>query len=95
MTYHNIYNHKIEYAVFQDKFNTWIEEYQLGGSGYIFDRIEEVRVEVAKINSLRGGTFIETPFKSNMLVNVKNFCNMCFYYVMSAFFFPAKKMQIV
>ena len=51
-----------------------VETYTHEGSGWIVNDIKAVRVNFAKMKSMRGGTFIPTPdaFKNNMfLLNIK------------------------
>jgi hypothetical protein len=89
--YHDINSHEINYQVMADEMDKWIEELQMKDSLSIFDYIDKVVIEVAKVEAMRGGSYIPIPFKTHSVINIKNYDSLCFLWVIIAYFFPAER----
>ena len=74
-----IYNHTQ-----QDTHNTLkqkLDDEQLEGSGFVFQEIEEVIIEIYKVNDIQASSYIELPPKyknSQSIINIKNNDQYCF-----------------
>ena len=68
-----------------DTHNTLIQKLddeQLEGSGFVFQEIEEVILEIYKVNDIQASSYIELPgkYKDNKsIINIKNNDQYCFY----------------
>ena len=75
----------------QDLHNTLIEkldEIQLEGSGFQFQEIEEVILEIYKVRDIQASSYIELPGKykdSKSIINIKNNDQYCFLWCILAF----------
>ena len=86
-----IYNHTQ-----QDSHNTLIQKLddeQLEGSGFVFQEIEEVILEIYKVNDIQASSYIELPPKyknSQSIINIKNNDQFCFLRCILAYLFPVE-----
>ena len=86
-----IYNHTQ-----QDTHNTLmqkLDDEQLEGSGFVFQEIEEVILEIYKVNDIQASSFIELPPKyknSQSIINIKNNDQFCFLWYILAYLFPVE-----
>ena len=86
-----IYNHTQ-----QDTHNTLMQkrdEEQLEGSGFVFQEIEEVILEIYKVNDIQASSYIELPPKyknSQSIINIKNNDQFCFLWCILAYLFPVE-----
>ena len=86
-----IYNHTQ-----QDTRNTLIQKLddeQLEGSGFVFQEIEEVILEIYKNNDIQASSYIELPPKyknSQSIINIKNNDQFCFLWCILAYLFPVE-----
>ena len=84
-----IYNHTQ-----QDTHNTLmqkLDDEQLEGSGFVFQEIEEVILEIYKIKDIQASSYIELPPKyknSQSIINIKNNDQFCFLWCILAYLFP-------
>ena len=63
------------------------------GSGFTVENIENLYLDVAKYEPIRGGTFVELPpwiQKKKAIVNVKNKDNECFRWAVRSALYPAE-----
>ena len=85
-----IYNHTQ-----QDTHNTIqkLDDEQLEGSGFVFQEIEEVILEIYKINDIQASSYIELPPKyknSQSIINIKNNDQYCFLWCILAYLNPVE-----
>ena len=86
-----IYNHTQ-----QDTHNTLmqkLDDEQLEGSGFQFQEIEEVILEIYKVNDIQASSYIELPpkYKKNQsIINIKNNDQFCFLWCILAYLFPVE-----
>ena len=86
-----IYNHTQ-----QDTHNTLIQKLddeQLEGSGFVIQEIEEVILEIYKVNDIQASSFIELPPKyknSQSIINIKNNDQYCFLWCILAYLYPVE-----
>ena len=86
-----IYNHTQ-----QDTHNTLIQKLddeQLEGSGFVFQEIEEVILEIYKVNDIQASSYIELPPKyknSQSIINIKNNDQYCFLWCILAYLYPVE-----
>ena len=86
-----IYNHTQ-----QDTHNTLMQKLgdeQLEGSGFVFQEIEEVILEVYKIIDIQASSYIELPPKyknSQSIINIKNNDQYCFLWCILAYLYPVE-----
>ena len=79
-----IYNH-LQSGTQQDTHNTLmqkLDDEQLEGSGFQFQEIEEVIIEIYKVNDIQASSWVELPekYKKNKsIVNIKNEDQFFFY----------------
>ena len=79
-----IYNH-LQSGTQQDTHNTLmqkLDDEQLEGSGFQFQEIEEVILEIYKVKDIQASSYIELPPKyknSQSIINIKNNDQYCFY----------------
>ena len=86
-----IYNHTQ-----QDTHNTLmqkLDDEQLEGSGFVFQEIEEVILEIYKVNDIQASSYIELPPKyknSQSIIKIKNNDQLCFLWCILAYLFPVE-----
>ena len=86
-----IYNHTQ-----QDTHNTLmqkLDDEQLEGSGFVFQEIEEVILEINKGNDIQASSYIELPgkYKDNKsIINIKNNDQYCFLWCILAQLYPVE-----
>ena len=90
-----IYNH-LQSGTQQDTQNTLmqkLDDEQLEGSGFQFQEIEEVILEIYKVNDIQASSYIELPpkYKKNQsIINLKNNDQFCFLWCILAYLFPVE-----
>ena len=90
-----IYNH-LQSGTQQDTHNTLmqkLDDEQFEGSGFQFQEIEEVILEIYKVNDIQASSYIELPekYKNNKsIINVKNDDQFCFLWCILAHLFPVE-----
>ena len=90
-----IYNH-LQSGTQQDTHNTLmqkLDDEQLEGSGFQFQEIEEVILEIYKVNDIQASSYIELPDKyknKKSIINIKNDDQFCFLWCILAHFFPVE-----
>ena len=90
-----IYNH-LQSGTQQDTHNTLmqkLDDEQLEGSGFHFQEIEEVILEIYKVNDIQASSYIELPekYKNNKsIINIKNDDQFCFLWCILAHLFPVE-----
>ena len=57
-------------------------------SGWIFDKINSMKIRVYKTGELNGSSFVKTPLRSNALMNFKNNDEFCFIWSILASLHP-------
>ena len=88
--YFGIESFETKYEDFIENVIHFIQEREEGESELIYDDINYIEIGIAKIELLRGGSYIELPFKCNTVLNIKNEnTNDCFKLSLIANFFPA------
>ena len=86
-----IYNHTQ-----QDSHNTLmqkLDDEQLEGSGFQFQEVEEVILEIYKVNDIQASSYIELPPKyknSQSIINIKNNDQFSFLWCILAYLFPVE-----
>ena len=89
-----IYNH-LQSGTQQDTHNTLmqkLDDEQLEGSGFQFQEIEEVILEIYKVNDIQASSYIELPekYKNKSIINTKNDDQFCFLWCILAHLFPVE-----
>ena len=90
-----IYNH-LKSGTQQDTHNKLmqkIDDEQLEGSGFQFQEIEEVILEIYKVRDIQASSYIELPpkYKKNQsIINIKNNDQFCFLWCILAYLFPVE-----
>ena len=90
-----IYNH-MQSGTQQDTHNTLmqkLDDEQLEGSGFQFQAIEEVILEIYKVNDIQASSYIELPPKyknSQSIINIKNNDQYCFLWCILAYLYPVE-----
>ena len=80
----------------QDTHNTLmqkLDDEQLEGSGFVFQEIEEVILEIYKVNDIQASSYIELPgkYKDNKsIINIKNNDQYCFLWCILAQLYPVE-----
>ena len=80
----------------QDTHNTLLQKLddeQLEGSGFVFQEIEEVILEIYKVNDIQASSYIELPgkYKDNKsIINIKNNDQNCFLWCILAQLYPVE-----
>ena len=92
-----IYNHmQSTFGTQQDTHNTLmqkLDDEQLEGSGFQFQAIEEVILEIYKVNDIQASSYIELPPKyknSQSIINIKNNDQYCFLWCILAQLYPVE-----
>ena len=91
----SIYNH-LQSGTQQDTHNTLmqkLDDEQLEGSGFVFQEIEEVILEIYKVNDIQASSYIELPPKyknSQSKINIKNNDQYCFLWCILASLYPVE-----
>ena len=70
-----------------------LDDEQLEGSGFVFQEIKEVLLEIYKINDIQASSWVELPekYKNNKsIINIKNDDQFCFLWCILAHFFPVE-----
>ena len=70
-----------------------LDDEQLEGSGFVFQEIEEVILEIYKVNDIQASSYIELPgkYKDNKsIINIKNNDQYCFLWCILAYLFPVE-----
>ena len=76
-----IYNNSMQQEI-HNKLMQKIDDEQLEGSGFQFQEIEEVIIEIYKVRDIQASSYIELPGKykdSKSIINIKNNDQYCFY----------------
>ena len=85
-----------QHSVQQDIHNTLmqkLDDEQLEGSGFVFQEIEEVILEIYKVNDIQASSYIELPgkYKDNKsIINIKNKDQYCFLWCILAQLYPVE-----
>ena len=85
-----------QHSVQQDIHNTLmqkLDDEQLEGSGFVFQAIEEVILEIYKVNDIQASSYIELPgkYKDNKsIINIKNNHQYCFLWCILAQLYPVE-----
>ena len=80
----------------QDTHNTLmqkLDDEQLEGSGFVFQEIEEVILEIYKVNDIQASSYIELPgkYKDNKsIININNNDQYCFLWCILAQLYPVE-----
>ena len=80
----------------QDVHNTLmqkIDDEQLEGSGFVFQEIEEVILEIYKVIDIQASSYIELPpkYKKNQsIINITNKDQFCFLWSVLAYLYPGE-----
>ena len=70
-----------------------LDDEQLEGSGFVFQEIEEVILEIYKVNDIQASSYIELPPKyknRQSIINIKNNDQFCFLWCILAYLFPVE-----
>ena len=70
-----------------------LDDEQLEGSGFVFQEIEKVILEIYKVNDIQASSYIELPgkYKDNKLItNIKNNDQYCFLWCILAQLYPVE-----
>ena len=70
-----------------------IDDEQLEGSGFRFEEIEEVILEIYKVNDIKASSWVELPpkYKNNKSnKNIKNIDQYCFLWCILAYLYPVE-----
>ena len=70
-----------------------LDDEQLEGSGFQFQEIEDVILEIYKVNDIQASSYIELPpkYKKNQsIINIKNNDQFCFLWCILAYLFPVE-----
>ena len=70
-----------------------VDDEQLEGSGFVFQEIEEVILEIYKVKDIQASSYIELPPKyknSQSIMNIKNDDQFCFLWCILAYLFPCE-----
>ena len=70
-----------------------LDDEQLEGSGFQFQEIEEVILEIYRVNDIQASSYIELPPKyknSQSIINIKNNDQFCFLWCILAYLFPVE-----
>ena len=70
-----------------------LDDEQLEGSGFVFQEIEEVILEIYKVIDIQASSYIELPPKyknSQSMINIKNNDQLCFLWCILAYLFPVE-----
>ena len=59
-------------------------------SGWIFDKINEMKIRFYKTDELNGSSYVKIPLRSNALVNIKNNDKYCFIWSILASLHPCE-----
>ena len=90
-----LYNH-LQSGTQQDTHNTLmqkLDDEQLRGSGFQFQDIDEVILEIYKVKDIQASSYIELPekYKNNKsIINIKNDDQFCFLWCILAHLFPVE-----
>ena len=85
-----------QHSVQQDIHNTLmqkLDDEQLEGSGFVFQEIEEVILEIYAVNDIQASSYIELPgkYKDNKsIINIKNKDQYCFLWCILAQLYPVE-----
>ena len=70
-----------------------LDDEQLEGSGFQFQEIEEVILEIYKVRDIQASSYIELPGKnkdSKSIINIKNNDQYCFLWCILAYLYPVE-----
>ena len=70
-----------------------LDDEQLEGSGFQFQEIEEVILEIYKVRDIQASSYIELPpkYKKNQsIINIKKYDQFCFLWCILAYLFPVE-----
>ena len=74
-------------------FNSQIDEFLRDGSGWLFDFISSLGINIVTFNPLAGSSYIETPeflFRKKAIINIKNEDKKCFLWSVLAHIHPQR-----
>ena len=87
-----IYNNSTQQEI-HNKLMQKLDDEQLEGSGFVFQEIEEVILEIYKVNDIQASSYIELPgkYKDNKsIINIKNNDQYCFLWCILAQLYPVE-----
>ena len=70
-----------------------LDDEQLEGSGFVFQEIKVVILEIHKVNDIQASSWVELPPKyrnSQSILNIKNDDHFCFLWCILAYLFPVE-----
>ena len=70
-----------------------LDDEQLEGSGFVFQEIDEVILEIYKVNDIQASSWVELPGKykgSKSIINIKNNDQYCFLWCILAQLYPVE-----
>ena len=85
-----LYNNSTQKEI-HNKLMQKIDDEQLKGSGFQFQEIEEVILEIYKVRDIQASSYIEFPGKykdSKSIINIKNIDQYCFLWCILAYLYP-------
>ena len=87
-----LYNKSTQQEI-HDKLMQKIDDEQLEGSGFQFQEIEEVILEVYNVRDIQASSYIELPGKykdSKSIINIENNDQYCFLWCILAYLYPVE-----
>ena len=87
-----LYNNSTQQEI-HNKLMQKLDDEQLEGSGFQFQEIEEVILEIYKVNDIQASSYIELPgkYKDNKsIINIKNNDQYCFLWCILAQLYPVE-----
>ena len=87
-----LYNNSTQQEI-HNKLMQKLDDEQLEGSGFQFQEIEEVILEIHKVRDIQASSYIELPGKykdSKSIINIKNNDQNCFLWCILAYLYPVE-----
>ena len=67
-----------------------IQSQETKESGWIFDKINSMKIRFYKTDELNGSSYVKIPLRSNVLINIKNNDKYCFIWSILASLYPCE-----
>ena len=85
---HSLTENDIDKIDINSQLEHQIQNQETEESGWIFDKINSMRIRFYKTGELNGSSYVKIPLRANALINFKNDDKYCFFWSILAYLHP-------
>ena len=76
--YHNLTESDFDIIVVRPQLEHQIQVQETKESGWIFDKINSMKISIYKTGELNGSSYVKIPLRPNSILNIQNIAKYCF-----------------